>query len=704
MFCHHCGTSVGANSNYCVKCGKGINEFISELVQDGKEMADACKPGPSGCSEPPKGKGAFGRVLSFKEYYEHKTKADCGRQVPSKKNQKNKGTKGKEINPEVVIFIGLMEWSEDESNLKPRRGKRLALKVPRDAPYKVLCEKAVEKWKSFNSNLYEEGEDYVLLLDDGKEALFLPGPAKEFFSLHRYQEEVGKDFKRITLYLCTAKEFKHSETVGLDWNDEPENEYEDSADKQGENSSKRLKIDLTSSDECSERSEIGETEIQIKHDEEVAMELQRQLLEETTHNEVAATSADVSVKEQEIEIKSTKNFTSPTAVVQELEKRVDKTNQFFITIRRQTPLPRVLNLWRYEAKRQGGHHQIKVKFLGENGIDSGALAREFFTEVIPAVGNTLFPNGSPIDSTYHVQNGNFRTAGEIVANSLAQGGPPPCFLDEVAFQTLVNPKLDILNLSEENDLTQSEQQLLDSIKSDIDNHRDTILEHGYTGPIDMAHIDGIVRSVAVSLVNKRILYLQEFKEGLKMYGLADIVTNQPAVCQPFFVKEQVQDVDATYLFSLINPEFSPAGSTRRELEETMMDNFQDFLMALDEGPITGYDCPVAWNYSEDHPGDILEPNTEGSFEKFDTAELTSAGVMGWLTGQKHRQLNGQKVEIIAKFDHECLMRNPSHTICFPLVGACGMEITFPVNHMKGYDAFKNVFLLALCKGQAFAKP
>ncbi|XP_078347067.1 uncharacterized protein LOC144632319 [Oculina patagonica] len=268
-------------------------------------MADACKPGPSGCSEPPKGKGAFGRVLSFKEYYEHKTKADCGRQVPSKKNKKNKGTKGKEINPEVVIFIGLMEWSEDESNLKPRRGKRLALKVPRDAPYKVLCEKAVEKWKSFNSNLYEEGEDYVLLLDDGKEALFLPGPAKEFFSLHRYQEEVGKDFKRITLYLCTAKEFKHSETVGLDWNDEPENEYEDSADKQGENSSKRLKIDLTSSDECSERSEIGETEIQIKHDEEVAMELQRQLLEETTHNEVAATSADVSVKEQEIEIKST---------------------------------------------------------------------------------------------------------------------------------------------------------------------------------------------------------------------------------------------------------------------------------------------------------------------------------------------------------------------------------------------------------------
>lgn len=78
--------------------------------------------------------------------------------------------------------------------------------------------------------------------------------------------------------------------------------------------------------------------------------------------------------------------------------------------------------------------------------------------------------------------------------------------------------------------------------------------------------------------------------------------------------------------------------------------------------------------------------------------------MGWLTGQKHRQLNGEKLEILAKFDHECLIRQPAHSICFPIVGACGMEITFPVSHMKGYDAFKNVFLLAFCKGQAFAKP
>lgn len=61
------------------------------------------------------------------------------------------------------------------------------------------------------------------------------------------------------------------------------------------------------------------------------------------------------------------------------------------------------------------------------------------------------------------------------------------------------------------DLTQSERQILDRIEIDIPSQQEVILEHGYTGPIDMAHIDDIVRSVAVSLINKRILYLQEFK-------------------------------------------------------------------------------------------------------------------------------------------------------------------------------------------------
>ena len=209
--------------------------------------------------------------------------------------------------------------------------------------------------------------------------------------MNRYQEEVGKDFKRITLYLCTAKEFYRSETVGLDWNDASDNEDKNSADIP-ENSApaKRLKEDphFSCDKEYNEPSESEETEMQIQHDEEVAMELQRQFLDESVcPNQVATPTADPSVeaegsekscfpdKEDETEFSAKENFTTPTAVVQALEKRVDKENQFFITVRRKTPLQHILNLWRYEAKRQGVHHQMRVQFLGEKGIDSGALTK-----------------------------------------------------------------------------------------------------------------------------------------------------------------------------------------------------------------------------------------------------------------------------------------------------------------------------------------
>ena len=135
-----------------------------------------------------------------------------------------------------------------------------------------------------------------------------------------------------------------------------------------------------------------------------------------------------------------------------------------------------------------------------------------------------------------------------------------------------------------------------------------------------------------------------------------------------------------------------------------MDNFQDLLMALDSGEISGYTSPLLCNDSESQGAEVAGADEESIAMKYDSADLSSAGVMKWLTGQKHRQLNGEKIKIQAKFDHECLTRNPAHSLCFPLVGACGRVITFPVSHMKDYETFKDVFLLGFCNGQDFAKP
>jgi len=189
-------------------------------------------------------------------------------------------------------------------------------------------------------------------------------------------------------------------------------------------------------------------------------------------------------------------------------------------------------------------------------------------------------------------------------------------------------------------------------------------------------------------------------------GMSDSIKSYPDTLKELFVMQSQRSnkVDTNFLFSILLPKYSPEASTRRKTEETMMDSFQDLLLNLEDGDnISSYEEAIAWN-AEKHP----TSNTDSSSavplsEQFQTADLTVAGVMGWLTGQKHKPISGENFMIDIKFNHDCLVDNPVHTICFPTVVACAKEITLPVAHMKTADKFKEVFLLAFCKGQSFAR-
>lgn len=89
--------------------------------------------------------------------------------------------------------------------------------------------------------------------------------------------------------------------------------------------------------------------------------------------------------------------------------------------------------------------------------------------------HVMFPNGSPVHSTLFIKNGNFRAAGEIVAASLAQNGPPPSFLEEVTYKMLVNPDLDLMSLKAEQHLTPSEREQISRIREDVVDFQDIII-------------------------------------------------------------------------------------------------------------------------------------------------------------------------------------------------------------------------------------
>ena len=132
----------------------------------------------------------------------------------------------------------------------------------------------------------------------------------------------------------------------------------------------------------------------------------------------------------------------------------------------------------------------------------------------------------------------------------------------------------------------------------------------------------------------------------------------------------------------------------------LFDYLQDFVIRIEDSTVTGYTEELAYGHDDTEDQQGGGSKTEG-VSKVQCADISPSGLLGWLTGQKHRPIDGDKLLISVKFDHECVQRNPHHTICFPMVGACARSLTLPVVHMQEEENFRRIMLLAFCKGQAF---
>ena len=88
-----------------------------------------------------------------------------------------------------------------------------------------------------------------------------------------------------------------------------------------------------------------------------------------------------------------------SSVVTYLGRQVDESSILFIVTRRGAPLDRTLSMWSREVKKNTGNTKkvVRVHFSGEQGIDSGAMAKEFFTITLPNIGSVIFPNGQPVE-------------------------------------------------------------------------------------------------------------------------------------------------------------------------------------------------------------------------------------------------------------------------------------------------------------------
>ena len=110
----------------------------------------------------------------------------------------------------------------------------------------------------------------------------------------------------------------------------------------------------------------------------------------------------------------------------------------------------------------------------------------------------------------------------------------------------------------------TEKEKLDDIRLDCTKYCDFILDNGYTGVVEGSHAEDLISSLKVKFVSNRILYMNEFKKGLDVYGLGDMIMKNPDACRSLYVKKFCADMvpDADYLFTLVEPVFSEEGSSR----------------------------------------------------------------------------------------------------------------------------------------------
>ncbi|XP_033976769.1 G2/M phase-specific E3 ubiquitin-protein ligase-like [Trematomus bernacchii] len=380
-----------------------------------------------------------------------------------------------------------------------------------------------------------------------------------------------------------------------------------------------------------------------------------------------------------------RQFESVDDVLDTISGRVDVEKRFNIQISRTNILERGLLQWQRQ-KGSSPTATLNVTFFGEAGVDTGALRKEFLTEVVAGIEGRFFEGPQqqriPRYSLNDLDSDLYRTVGEILAVSLAQGGPAPAFFSPWTYSYLCSGRINQKVLNSDSVADVQLRELIDQVESATEHSiiglSDEILNCGYTGNVSIPNKDTIVRSIILHAVLRLQPMLEQLREGLQLYGLLSLMSQYPDICQPLFVSGEDVKVNAEFVMTSILPQLSDKGTTRHQVELEMMNFIQDFLYE-----------------AEDH----------GHVDKDGLHPITPATFLQWITGQGHVPLlpsEKKDFAVVIQFNHDCSADFGHHSVCYPVVTACAKTITLPVRHMRPYEKFKNILTEAFQLGQEFS--
>uniref|UniRef100_A0A3B3V0F2 HECT domain-containing protein n=1 Tax=Poecilia latipinna TaxID=48699 RepID=A0A3B3V0F2_9TELE len=250
-------------------------------------------------------------------------------------------------------------------------------------------------------------------------------------------------------------------------------------------------------------------------------------------------------------------------VVKWAATQVDPSKTFDICVSRDSVVEGGLILWQRQ-KNGGPVNPLKVSFLGEIGVDTGALRKEFLTIKVAGIERRLFEGDSD--------------RGKIPKYSFNDLDKQ---LFKYVFYLFANLMHAFFNITKDSPIFCTPWKRIKDA-SDLSVYSEDILECGYTGPIDTEHMNSILRAVSLHATTKRTPMLKQLREGLGVYNLINLMEKKPDECRRLFVFGHNEKVDSNYIMSHIDPQLSPQGSRKQAQETKILEYFQDFLYELEE--------------------------------------------------------------------------------------------------------------------------
>jgi hypothetical protein len=238
---------------------------------------------------------------------------------------------------------------------------------------------------------------------------------------------------------------------------------------------------------------------------------------------------------------------------------------------------------------------FKVQFVGEPAVDYGGPSREFFSLINQHMHRSMLCGTTFRHNVVSLQKEEFMKCGQLAAKGLLQGSAgPKCFGKTVTDYILygnvqcLNPTLEEVSPGELKDSLERLEGIQDAeeLKSEASFNSDFRFSHGYMKPlVTIENKNEFIKAIALhAIIYSSVSELNQFIDGLKTYGILDLVRSNPEQLRAVFQYGKAT-LTADLLDDIFHPSFSPEGSNKRVKEERIVFNFNQMLENVEKGKV-----------------------------------------------------------------------------------------------------------------------